>query len=639
MDHPATSPGARILVALTLLIAPPFLLYNCLPAPTVIGNILIIKNVWDALLRVSCGPVALCVLLSAIYFGPCLLTKCTKCPCNHDNDSTSKACVNTNRLSLRFATWTGASPEATKVFFRRVKALFMTLEGLGMLTALALFLPWSICCSMPAAMPSWGWVPMAWFSYRLYPSAELASSLEGLCLNQDIHTFRLVRRSSSSFFSGLFSFNTGIDDRSHLPLCLTEDSWKFLSSGSLSSTKANDVRSVLKGVQFAQDPSHGLAIAVLARDVVDTLPSFRENVESLSHFFPRLSVVVFENDSRDGSREALRQWVDEVEVTNRRYQVDLMECEEAKDCKFGKKHRDHDDDEKNAFATSKAVGDMDIYRQRVADYITESPYYADFSHMLVLDLDLGVSISPLGLLHSLGEHPENAVASSGRQLLSGAWGTLDTPYDASAFRPWATETNHWILMLHERWCSIMPPGQRWRNACDATSPFLLFEILRMDRGTSDSGDFYRVESAFNGLVVYPLDLVRESKATYDAGEDGQRCEHIGFNLALKKPMYVNRRWDMHLDPENPGGPTGWRAKNIIDYVTGTPRIFFWLLFVSISSYWAFVHSITTLGVYLVYPLMAPLLVGSQSIRRMLSSHHRKRRRIWATNEETLFKIV
>jgi hypothetical protein len=314
-----------------------------------------------------------------------------------------------------------------------------------------------------------------------------------------------------------------------------------------------------------------------------------------------------------------------------------MECEEAKDCKFGKRHRDRG--EKGGFGASKAVGDMDIYRQRVTDYVTESPYYADFSHMLVLDLDLGVSLSPFGLLHSLGEHPENAVASSGRQLLPGSWGTLVTPYDASAFRPWPTLTNHWMLSIHQRWCSIMPPGQRWSNACDAISPFLGAEILRMDRGTSDSGDFYRVESAFNGVVVYPLDLVRESRATYDAGEDGQRCEHIGFNLALKKPMYVNRRWDMHLDPMKPGGPTGWRAKNIIGYVTGTPRIFFWVMVVHLSAYLAFVHSITTLGVYLVYPLMAPLLVGSQSIRRLLSSHQRKRRRIWQTNEEALFKIV
>lgn len=521
-------------------------------------------------------------------------------------------------------------------FLRRAKKLFMTLDGLGFLIAVAVFLPWSICSSLPIAMPSWGWHPMAWFSYRLYPSAELASSLEGLCLNQDIHTIRLPRRSWSSSVSGLFS-TAGVDDRSHLPLCLTEDSWKFLSSGSLSSTKATDVRSVLKGVQFAQQPSHGLAIAVLARDVVDALPNFKANVESLAHFFPLLSIVVFENDSGDGSREAFREWAAEAERTNQGYQVDLMECQEAEDCKFGKKHRDHD--EKSGFGASKAVGDMDIYRQRVTDYITESPYYADFSHMLVLDIDLGISLSPFGLLHSLGEHPENAVASSGRQSLPGSWGSLIVPYDASAFRPWPTETNHWILSIHARWCSIMPPGQRWNNACDAVSPFLGAEIFRMDRGTNDSGDFYRVESAFNGVVVYPLDLVRESKATYDAGEDGQRCEHIGFNLALKKPMYVNRQWDMHLDPRNPGGPTGWRAKNIIAYVTGTPRVFFWVMVVHVSSYWAFVHSIVTLGVFVVYPLMAPLLVGSQSIRRMLSSHQRKRRRRWQDNEETLFKIV
>ena len=42
-----------------------------------------------------------------------------------------------------------------------------------------------------------------------------------------------------------------------------------------------------------------------------------------------VTVVVFENDSEDGSRAAFRAWAKRAT-----YRVDLMECEEAAECKL-----------------------------------------------------------------------------------------------------------------------------------------------------------------------------------------------------------------------------------------------------------------------------------------------------------------
>ena len=42
-----------------------------------------------------------------------------------------------------------------------------------------------------------------------------------------------------------------------------------------------------------------------------------------------VTVVVFENDSEDGSRAAFRAWAERAT-----YKVDLMECEEAAECKL-----------------------------------------------------------------------------------------------------------------------------------------------------------------------------------------------------------------------------------------------------------------------------------------------------------------
>merc|ERR1719198_402474 len=85
---------------------------------------------------------------------------------------------------------------------------------------------------------------------------------------------------------------------------------------------------------------------------------------------------------------------------------------------------------------------------------------------------------------------------------------------------------------------------------------------------------YEVASAFNGLTIYPMNVLRErgDKAKYDAGPDGQRCEHVGFHLSLSETMYVNPKWKMNLRVNKPGGPTGSRAILTLVYaVIGRPK--------------------------------------------------------------------
>ncbi|CAB9502252.1 expressed unknown protein [Seminavis robusta] len=620
----ATSSAIYISYAVAVLVGVPFLIYNSIPEETLLGNLIVIGSFWDAVLRMSSAAIALICLLTGVYFAPLILAH-GKCPESSDDDS----------WTLRLSRWTGASPEKSAPWARRIRSFLLSPHGMSFVLTLALGIPQNTISSYVIIYPGWAWHPFAWFSYRPYHTTDLASAVEGLCLEQDVHDIRLPRKS----WAPSLGFGTvSSDDRQHLPLCLTESQWDLLSAGAISSTNRQDVRSVLKGIRYAQGPKAGLAVAVLARDVMERIQNLRENMDALQPFFSNLSLVIFENDSSDGSREFFKQWAAEEDLG---YQVDLMECAEAEDCKLGKKHRDHSSHD---FAHSSAVGDMDVYRQRVADYITDpsNELYEDYSHMIVLDIDIAVSLSPFGILHSLGERPENAVASSGRQLFAGSWGFEAVPYDFSAFRPWATPENHRLLSLHESYCALMPAGDRWRNVCDAMDPLIQTEMRRLDRAPASNGDFYRVESAFNGAALYPLDLIRVSGATYDSGEDGQRCEHVGFNLYLKKPMYTNRKWDMHIDPRNPGGPSGWRALNSVHHISRNVFLVSVLVVTITISYFLFVHSIVLLGIFMVYPIFAPLSVQGKSIHRMISSHQRKRRRIFGgteAQEETLFKAV
>jgi len=409
-------------------------------------------------------------------------------------------------------------------------------SGVGTIAGLALLI--IINCQIQIIYPSWIWNPFVWGRYPLYLPNSLESALEGVCVDEDTIS------------------------KSKHPLCLSEQSWKTLSAGALSSRKVEDVEAVKKGLQYAQTTSGGLVINVMSRDTVDAIPALQQNVEALVPFFKNVAVVIFENDSTDGTREAFQEWATRASG----YTVDLMKCgDDNPDCKFGISHR-YDATEEEDYFTSSAIGKMADYRQKMSDYIIET--YSTFSHMMVIDLDLKVSLSPLGILHTLGTVPDVAVASSGRQVWPGSMGTLIPPYDFSAFRPIETTQNKHLVNVHSWFCGLLPEGDRWRNQCDATSSIHLLFVLLHDWLLRDTP--YPVASAFNGATMYPIALVKETGAKYDSGEDGQRCEHIGYNLAM--PFYTNPKWNFHVMPTKPGGPTGVRSLKNVFRIVFMPRL-------------------------------------------------------------------
>jgi len=380
-------------------------------------------------------------------------------------------------------------------------------------------------------VPSILWSPAAWFNYKLYHPFDIEKALDG------------------SYFGS-------IDHAKSSHLRLSESSWEILSSGSLSSNNEEDIHAVIKGISYAKDISGGLIVNVMGRDVVHHINALRNNIEGLVPFFEKkLVVVVFENDSVDGTRSAFKKWSSEVEdSSDAKYRVDLMECPEVPDCIMRTTRRYNNAGDEY----SSVVEKMADYRNRVLDYVQTNPAYNNFSHMLVLDMDLDISISPLGLIHSLGTDPEHPIASSGRRLFQGSFGTLTPPYDFSAFRAHGdTAWKKFLLHLHEHYCNLMPKGHRWHNLCDDVSPFqhmLITEADAYDKSSRHDDSLYQVDSAYNGAALYPLDAIQKSR--YDSGIDGQRCEHVGFHLSTEKPMFVNRLWNMHLDPKHPAGPSG-----------------------------------------------------------------------------------
>ncbi|KAL3803431.1 hypothetical protein ACHAWO_003586 [Cyclotella atomus] len=393
------------------------------------------------------------------------------------------------------------------------------------------------------AVPSLLWNPAKWGSYHVYLPKHIEPSVAGGCFTKanrrDVHD---------------------------LPLCLAENQWDELSSGTLSSYNLEDVETVMRGLDYLQTESGGLIINALARNVAHSIPALRQNIEGLLPFLDgkELSLVIFENDSNDGTRDAFKQWSKDENEGRSRYKIDLISCGETNpDCTLNVMDRYEN---MPSFSNPKAsgVGKLGDFRQIVINHILETPAYDNYSHMIVLDVDIGTSISPLGLIHTLGLNnaelsQKYVIASSSEQLWPGTFGTMTPPYDFSAFRPLPTERNKRLRNMHKSFCEVMPAGDRWRNMCEASSPMQLMLVQSNNDEVVNHGDRpYEVASAFNGVTIYPLSLIRDKGdlAHYDAGDDNQRCEHVGFNLSLQDVMYINPKWKMILKPNKPGGPTG-----------------------------------------------------------------------------------
>ena len=209
----------------------------------------------------------------------------------------------------------------------------------------ALILVNGLFCS---AVPSWVFHPAALFFFPFHTLPDVKTSLSNFCPN----------------------------DPTSPTLCLTESEWHLASNGQLSPSNPKDLAAVVKGIAYAS--GNGLLVNILARDTAPAVQDLRDNVELLVPYFARVAVVVFENDSIDGTRGLFKDWAaEQVEAGD--YTVDLMTCEGLggdDECRLKDVHRY---DESGLFASS--IGRMAAYRNFLNDYIVSKYPVAGFSHV------------------------------------------------------------------------------------------------------------------------------------------------------------------------------------------------------------------------------------------------------------------
>lgn len=139
----------------------------------------------------------------------------------------------------------------------------------------------------------------------------------------------------------------------------------------------------------AEMAKHKIVICGIARDAAPASAVMFKAIENLGSEFLDYKVVIFENDSTDGTKEALKDWQEnnnKVKVVSKNY-------------------------EKIKRPTIKFMADA---RNEYIKVIENDPEYADFDVAMVIDMDMEYGVDSRGTQHSFSKFDRwDAVCANG----------------------------------------------------------------------------------------------------------------------------------------------------------------------------------------------------------------------------------
>lgn len=218
-----------------------------------------------------------------------------------------------------------------------------------------------------------------------------------------------------------------------------------------------------------------VVIAGLCRDVERILPATIRRIERLGGLFADYRVVVYENDSRDGTKALLRRWA----VGNSR----VTAVTENVGDPVNPVRR----------CTSRAAR-MAAYRTRCQQAILERHRHCDA--VILVDTDLAGGWSEDGVANTFGHDDWDVVGANGL-----------------VYRRCGLAVN--ALRQYDTWAYRADDALRARASGDVAR-------LVPERGAP----LIRVGSCFGGLGIYRMEAF--AAGTYD----GDDCEHVAFHRSL-----------------------------------------------------------------------------------------------------------
>ncbi|HOY08701.1 MAG TPA: hypothetical protein PLB05_01340 [Candidatus Omnitrophota bacterium] len=258
---------------------------------------------------------------------------------------------------------------------------------------------------------------------------------------------------------------------------------------------------------YAAMKGRKVAICGLARDCALNLPRNIKTIERLRKYFQVSYVVVVENDSRDRTKEILKNW------SAARKDVFVLS---------------QDTGEFTTPAQSPGQIRPWFSKHRIERFVKFRNMYLDYvennlavDSLIVLDLDI-FSFSVNGIAHTFGQPIGwHAVTANGRNISTGrAFFKGYNYYDTYALRESA---------------DTRPQTEE-----------MIFGYQNVFRGLKLGMPMVRVASAFNGLAVYQMDAVKGLRYSCLLNQDPHveaACDHISLHKQMAERgqdlIYIN----------------------------------------------------------------------------------------------------
>lgn len=212
-------------------------------------------------------------------------------------------------------------------------------------------------------------------------------------------------------------------------------------------------------------------VAGLARNLGDGVHSLRTHVSAVAELFANCAIVLYENDSNDGTAQKLCEWASLDPA------VHVISEELGRPFWGSTGHFER-------------TQDMADYRNRCLSYVKRE--YSHFDYLILVDTDLRGGWSLNGIANSFGFDNWDFVGSVGMRRTSE---TYWYHYDAWAFRSYG----EWGITDFQAFFQWLP------RLGEALIP---------------------VYSCFGGLGIYQMSAVAD--CSYQAGD----CEHVSLHQAM-----------------------------------------------------------------------------------------------------------
>lgn len=253
-----------------------------------------------------------------------------------------------------------------------------------------------------------------------------------------------------------------------------------------------------------------ILLAGLIRNAVTNIPFLMKFYEKMKKYSSKTLFIIVENNSVDGTREALLAWA-ETDTTV------IILCDSksinTKTCEIiGHEH----------FYTQKVPGvprisKLAYLRNIYLDYITENKLEDVYDYLFIKDLDLNGRLFIDGICQTMYfmKHQNWSAISCNGMVLSDYSSEKFFYYDSFAY-----------TALGDPW--------EWDNEFDKQSHDR--EVLHyITKRYTHYMDLDPVFSSFGGFCIYSLEAIQKSKARYQFSTNHKlSCEHAHFHHKLQK---------------------------------------------------------------------------------------------------------